>query len=67
MLAENSGASPQEFDVRKTLGHELWHAMGMDHDNGNTANLSYYVYVFGATNGYEITSAEATNLENQYP
>ncbi len=66
-LAENSGANPQEFDLRKTLGHELWHAMGVDHDNTDTDNISYYVYVFGSTSGYEATAGEEDHLEDLYP
>ncbi len=34
-LAENENANPQEFDVRKILGHELFHEMGMDHESSS--------------------------------
>jgi len=66
-LTEDSTANPQEFDIRKTAGHELWHAMGIDHNNGSTSNISYYTYVFGATTGYVATTADKTDLGNQYP
>jgi len=63
-LAEDE--EEDEYDVRKTLGHELFHAMGVDH-NANKDSIVYYQYVFGDTNGYEATTTDKTDLGNRYP
>ena len=65
-LVEDEDASPQEFDVRKTLGHELFHAMGIDHNSGSDS-IVYYQYVFGTNNGYEANTTDQTDLGNRYP
>ena len=66
LLAEDEDASPQEFDVRKTLGHELFHAMGIDHNSSNDSIVNSY-YIFGANNGYEANTTDQTDLGNRYP
>ena len=63
-LAEDEGND--EYDVRKTLGHELFHAMGIDH-NSESDSIVYYQYIFGSTNGYEATTTDETDLGNRYP
>ena len=68
-LAEDENASPPEYDLRKTVGHELFHSIGMDHHGatGQLDSIVYYVYVFGSSNGYEMSTYDEDNLEDQYP
>lgn len=65
-LAENQSANPKEHDVRKTLGHELFHAMGIDHNSASNS-IVYYQYQFGATNGYAATTTDKNDLGSRYP
>ena len=65
-LAENENAYPKEFDVRKTLGHELFHAMGIDH-NSSDDSIVFSHYTFGANNGYEANTTDQEDLEGRYP
>lgn len=64
-LSENASAEPPIHDIRKTLGHELFHAMGIDH-NPNSSSIVYYRYDFGPQ-GYEATSVDISDLESRYP
>ena len=66
MLEEDASADPLEYDIRKTLGHELFHAMGIDH-NPSSNSIVYYQYVFGANNGYTATTTDRNDLESRYP
>ena len=63
---ENSNTNPKIYDVRKTLGHELFHAMGIDHNSASNS-IVYYTYVFGANNGYVATTADKNDLGGRYP
>jgi len=63
-LTENEANN--EYDVRKTLGHELFHAMGIDHNSGSDS-IVYYSYVFGESNGYVANAADKADLEARYP
>ena len=65
-LAENENTNPKEYDVRKTLGHELFHAMGVDH-NSSGDSIVYPYYTFGANNGYEANTTDEEDLEGRYP
>lgn len=64
-LQEDATANPQEYDIRKTLTHELFHAMGIDH-NSSSSSIVYYTYVFGS-NGYTATTTDRNDLEARYP
>ena len=66
MLAESASADPPEYDIRKTLGHELFHAMGIDHNSSSNSTV-YYQYVFGTSNGYTATTTDRNDLGNRYP
>lgn len=63
---EDENANPQEFDVKKTLTHELFHAMGVDH-NTPTDSVVHITYEFGATNGYTPNTGDKSDLGNRYP
>lgn len=63
---EDEMATPKVHDVRKTLGHELFHAMGVDHNPGSDS-IVYYQYVFGSTNGYTATTQDINDLGARYP
>ena len=63
-LAENR--ANREYDIRKTLGHELFHAMGIDH-NSSSDSIVYYQYVFGTNKGYTATTVDRNDLGNRYP
>ena len=65
-LAEDASAEPKEYDVRKTLGHELFHAMGIGHNSSSNSTV-YYTYVFGAGNGYTATTTDRDDLGGRYP
>lgn len=65
-LLENKNADPKEFDIRKVLGHELYHAMGIDH-NPASGSIVFYQYEFGDDLGYEATAADVADLEKRYP
>ena len=54
------------YDIRKTLGHELFHAMGIDHDS-STDSIVYHQYVFGRDIGYEASTTDQNNLGDRYP
>ncbi len=64
-LAENESADPPIYDIRKTLGHELFHAMGIDH-NSSSDSIVFYLYEFGS-DGYTATMIDRDDLEARYP
>lgn len=57
---------PTTYDVEKTLGHELFHAMGIDHNSSSTS-IVYYTYVCGSTNGYNPNTTDINDLAARYP
>ena len=63
---ENTDVDPQIHDIRKTLSHELFHAMGVDH-NSASDSIVYYLYEFGASNGYAATAVDRDDLGSRYP
>ncbi len=65
-LAENESADPPIHDIRKTLGHELFHAMGIDHNNSSSDSIVFFTYEFGSA-GYAATMIDMPNLEARYP
>ena len=65
-LTENENSNPKEYALRKTLGHELFHAMGIDH-NSPSESIVFYLYEFGANVGYEATVEDIQDLEDRYP
>ena len=63
---EDPDVDPQIYDIKKTLSHELFHAMGIDH-NSSSDSIVYYTYVFGPDTGYTATDVDTSDLERRYP
>ena len=62
---EDGNANPPIHDIRKVLGHELFHAMGIDH-NSSSDSIVYYQYVFGRDDGYTASTIDKNNLGARY-
>ena len=62
---ENPNTDPKIYDVRKTLSHELFHAMGIDH-NSSSDSIVFYTYVFGPNNGYTANETGEDDLEGRH-
>ncbi len=65
-LSEDCTIFPPVQDIRKTLGHELFHAIGIDHNSGDTSIVSESGYVTGATNGYNPNTTDIADLVARY-
>ena len=63
---ESPNTDPKTYDVRKTPSHELFHAMGIDHNSSNDS-IVFYMHVFGPNNGYAANETDEDDLESRYP
>ncbi len=62
----NIDNQPTQRDIEKTLGHELLHVIGIDHNSVST-DLRFNGYQCGSNFGYDLSTADKNKIGSKYP